>query len=307
VSNFDCTADPYNRFAYLCSIVSSWPRDRVPDNLDVTFPSQEFHWRFSSGDSTFATFDPGRYFTPPDCKLIWKSLFTKTPVLIVCPDSEVATNVMFSILGLMSPMEYRDGFCLWLTVQDPRFVSIVSEQSNLSLVATDAAVLVEASDYFRVVFRVTNRIQPMVENIASSFHLKMKRTLSIAEFVLDNSLMCDSYFDFLEIPILKPSLASELVEFKKFDLPTLEEFEAWEKTETFRYWRKKRESLERLRDAILSRDPREVLRDKGFDQLLMIQQRIRQLKKDFARDVHVMAVLKRHTRIVERKLREVPL
>jgi hypothetical protein len=303
-ADLDCVSDPHNRFAFLCSIIAPWPRDSVPKTIDVTFPSHEFHWRFCAGDSTFAAFDPGLYFNLPDCRLLWNSLFTKAPVLVLCSDSELATNVMFSILALMSPLVYRDGLCLWLTVRDPRFVSIVDSQSNLALVATDAAILADATDHFAVVFRVKGRIEPETDAIAVTYQMKLKRTLSIVEFVLDNSLMYDSYSDFLEIPIEKTSLAAELEELKRFDLPTVEEIEEWENSETCKYWRKTRVSKKQLRDAILSNDPIDVLENKSFEQLLMVQQRLKHLRREFARDAHVMAVLKRHRRIVERKLLE---
>jgi hypothetical protein len=117
---------------------------------------------------------------------------------------------MFSILALMLPLRYRDGFCLWLTVRDPWFVSIVDSQSNLALVATDAAILADATDHFSVVFRVKGWIEPEADAIAVTYQMNLKRTLSIVEFVLDISLMYDSYSDSLEIPIEKTSLAAEL-------------------------------------------------------------------------------------------------
>jgi hypothetical protein len=47
-----------------------------------------------------------------------------------------------------------------------------------------------------------------------------------------------------------------------------------------------------------------MLENKSFAQLLMVQQRLKHIRREFASDMHVMALLKRHRKIVERKLLE---
>jgi hypothetical protein len=84
--------------------------------------------------------------------------------------------------------------------------------------------------------------------------------------------------------------------------PTSAQFALWEKTRTFRRWRRSRDSRGRFGDAILNTDPDLIFRDKTKDQLLLIRKRIGQIRKECATDAHVVAVLKRHRAVISRMI-----
>jgi hypothetical protein len=305
--NPDCSSDPYNRFAFLCSIVTYWPMGSVPEELLVSLPSVEYNWSFSGEDYTFTKFDPACYFSAGDVKALWNCMFTGQPVLLLCDDSELASKAVFSVLSLMSPMQYAEPICIWLNVTDPRFVSLVTEQSDLGIVATDSVDLAESCDpETRRIFRPKELGPPETDGVASQCRLRVRRAVSIAKYLLENFMIYDMYYDVLERPMCSPSLENELNQYKKYDLPSAAQFALWEKTETFKRWRRERDNSGAFRDAVLNTDPETIFRDKTKDQLLLIKKRIGQIRKDYARDAHVLAVLKRHRAILSRMIAERP-
>jgi hypothetical protein len=273
----------------------------VPEQLLVSLPSAEYNWSFSSDDYTLTKFNPAHYFSPSDVGSLWTCLFTGHPVLLLCHDSELASKAVFSALSLISPLEYSEPLCIWLTVTDPRFVSLVTDQSNLAIVATPSVDLAESCDRAkRKVFRVRDLGSSDDTGIASQYRLRVRRAVSIARYLLDNFLIYDMYYDVLERPMCSPSLDEELKEYRKYDLPTAEQFARWEQTETFKKWRRERDNKGAFRDAVLNTDPDVLFREKTREQLLLIKARIGQIRKEFRTDAHVIAVLKRHRAIISR-------
>jgi hypothetical protein len=191
-----------------------------------------------------------------------------------------------------------------MTVTDPRIVSLVTEQSEFGLVATDSVSLAESCDWNkRRVFRPRDLGPPETDDLASRYRLRVRRAVSIAKYLLDNFLIYDMYYDVLERPMCSPSLDEELKTYRKYDLPTAAQFALWEKTETFKKWRRLRDNRGAFRDAVLNTDPEVIFRDKTKEQLLLIKKRIGQIRKEYATDAHVVAVLKRHRALISRIIR----
>jgi hypothetical protein len=300
-SNPDCASDPYNRFCFVCSIVGPWTGRPCPDRVEISLPTIEYEWTFQSEDATFDAFDPLRFFLKSDLDDLWDCLFTGKPILVLCGDTRRTADAIFAAMSLMSPLVFAQPICLWLTVTDPRFVDIVIDESELAIAGSNDAGLEQNVDYFRRVFHVREFVG-QEGDVVSRLHMRMRRSLGVAKYWLDNSLVYDMYFDVLERSMCPPNLEDELRQYKKYDLPASEQFRMWETTLSFRKWRRERDCGAQFRDALLSNSPDELFRGRTKEQLIVIRKKITNLRTQFARDQHVLCVLKRHSAILGRIL-----
>jgi hypothetical protein len=300
-SNPDCASDPYNRFSFMCSIVGPWIGRPCPERLLVSLPTIEYDWLFQTEDTTFDSFDPLRFFLKSDLADLWDCLFTGKPILVLCADTKRTAEAIFAAMSLLSPLAFVQPICLWLTVTDPRFVDIVVGESELAIAGSDCGNLEKNVDYFRRVFRVRDIVGQDGE-VVGKLRMRMRRSLGVAKYWLDNSLVYDMYYDVLERSLCPPDLEEELRQYRKYDLPNSDQFRMWETTLSFRKWRKERDCGPQFRDALLSSSPDELFRGKTNEQLLVIRNKIKELRRQFARDQHVLCVLKRHSAILHRML-----
>jgi hypothetical protein len=299
-SNPDCASDPYNRFCFMCSIVAQWVGRPVPDRLQISLPTTEYEWPFDGEDDAF---DPLRFFLKSDLDDLWDCLFTGKPALVVCGDTRRAADAIFAAMSLMAPLAFVQPICLWLTVTDPRFVGVVVGDSQLAIAGSDCTELEHSVDYFRRAFHVRD-VAGQDGDAVAKIRLRMRRSLGVAKYWLDNSLVYDMYYDVLERSMCPPNLDEELRQYKKYDLPGSEQFRMWERTLSFRKWRRERDCGAQFRDALLSNSPDELFRERTTEQLIVMRKKIRKLRRQFARDQHVLCVLKRHSAILGRMLAE---
>ena len=293
------TGSASSKFDFAVSVVENWSRDHLETEIIVEVPGDEFRWNFSGDDFTFADYDASKYFDRTECDLMWKALFRGEPVLIVGDDSEMTTKAIFAAMSLMNPLHYCDPVCMWLTVTDPRFVDVVNEESDLKIVGTNCAVLCDGCQFFKYVFYLNDTARAGNDQITHKIALRMKRAVNIAEFMLDNQMLYDAACDIIESPMYTDEFGEELKGYRKYDLPTGNDFMMWEHTHTFRVWRRSRNTHQSFRDALLSNDPERIVQKKTKRQLLIILRRLQDRQAEFKDDEHASAVLKRYIRYVQ--------
>ena len=287
------TNNAKHRFDTIVGIVEKWPRDRLDPNLHVKITGDEFQWSFTGDDFTFADYDPSQYFDRAECEMIWRALFRGEPILIVGKDCEMTTHAIFSAMALMSPLRYCDPICMSLSVTDPRFVDVVNEESDLKIVGTDCVALCDGCNFFKYVFYLNDNPKSGNDKIVSRISLRMKRAVSVAGFMLDNQMLYDATCDIIEKPMYTEEFGEELKGYKRYDLPTGEDFMKWEDTDSFKTWRRRRNTHESFRDALLSNEPERIVTGKTKRQLLIILKRMMERVPEFDRDEHVKIVLKK--------------
>jgi hypothetical protein len=263
----------------------------------------EYDWPFQSEDTTFDSFDPLRFFLKSELDDLWDCLFTGKPILVLCGDTKRTVEAIFAAMSLLSPLAFVQPMCLWLTVTDPRFVDIVIGESQLAIAGSNCAELEKNVDYFQRVFHVRD-IAGQDPEVLTRLRMRMRRSLGVAKYWLDNSLVYDMYYDVLEGSMCPPNLDEELRQYRKYDLPSSEQFRMWERTTSFRKWRKERDNRAQFRDALLSNSPDELFRGRTKEQLVIIRKKIRKFRALFERDQHVLCVLRRHSVILQRMLAE---
>lgn len=275
----------------------------VDPTITVTFPSKEFDYTFSYNTFMLKDFDPTIYFSPIECNDLWKALFTNEPVLLLTNDPLSGSSAALSAASLLSPLEFTDKMCLWLTETDPRFLSVINGESNLLLAATNSESLMVATDHFKHVFRLNPMRYPKNTPHLRQIYLKMRRSLILSNFVFERIIQeQDPYYDLIKGPVCTDQFAETLQTYPDIELPTMEDFSSFQTLNSFISWRSKRKSDKAFRDGLLNIDPEYVFKSKTKEQVQLIYSELENLFQEYANDLHVIAVLKKHRKIAKRLL-----
>lgn len=315
---------PINRFYYVVTPISSIPQLitpksvspyeasmeplshslrfllPIPSHLDITFPSSEFEYNFTYYSFTYRDFDPTQFFSTTQCYYIWRALFMNQPILIHSEDPIMGSMSVLSAISLLSPLQFSDEMCLWLTETDPRFISIINEESKLMIAATNSTSLVDAQSHFKHVIHLDKNHKKISPNntILKDLFIKMRRALILANAEFDRVVTeVDPYYDLIGGVLCTEQFSQALKSYAKYDIPTIEEFKAWEHSNSFINWRKKRTIENCFRDGVLNTDPQAVFANKTKDQVEKIFSKMGELTEKYSHDTHVIAVLKKHKRI----------
>ena len=190
--------------------------------------------------------------------------------------------------------------CLWLTETDPRFISIINEESKLMIAATNSTSLIDAQTHFKHVIYLDANLKKVSpnKNILKDLFIKMRRALILANAEFDRVVTeSDPYYDLIGGALCTDQFAQALKSYSKYDIPTIEEFKEWEHSISFKNWRKKRTIENCFRDGVLNTDPQAVFANKTKDQVEKIFAQLGELMEKYSGDTHVVAVLKKHKRI----------
>ncbi|KAK8890365.1 hypothetical protein M9Y10_035140 [Tritrichomonas musculus] len=315
---------PINRFYYIVTPISSIPKSSTPNSiifleasmeplsislqcflpfsphLVITFPSKEFEYTFTPNTFSYRDFDPTLFFNPTQCYFIWRALFMNQPILFYSKNPIIGSTSVIAAASLLSPLPFTDEMCLWLTETDPRFISVINEESKLMIAATNSASLVEANEHFKHVIYLdieANNL-PQDADIVKQLFTKMRRALILANAEFDRVVTeVDPYYDLIGGKLCTDQFAQTLKSYSKYDIPTIEEFKEWENTVSFKNWRRKRTIENCFRDGVLNTDPRAVFENKTKDEVEKIFSKMGELMEKYSNDTHVIAVLKKHKRI----------
>jgi hypothetical protein len=125
------------------------------------------------------------------------------------------------------------------------------------------------------------------------------------ELILGSQLAHDPYSAFLELPFTDPAVMRQIPEREMRGLISLQQLQRFEATETAKRWRRRRKLTEHLRDFFLSVDGRAVIDRKTPEQLPLCERLVATLLETYALDEHFVAVLKRHRRLIRRRIRAI--
>lgn len=287
--------DPDNFFNLAKILTSDWPTD-LNDNMKIVFPYSMHSIEFTTPDFTYHHFKRSIYF---DTKLhlkIFSYLFAMKPILVVAPDASIGCRACFSILSFMHPLRYVEPFIFWLRKGDQRYDEIKKGEgkSPYLVVVTDAADEIQSK--FDLVVSVTE-ISKNDSKFDSDFENFVKKILLAIQDQLVSLITKNPYSDILNLPFTDKNM-EEIMKDPKFKfMPSLNILKIFEKSKTSKNWRFRRCNKETMRNAILQCG--EVnFEELSKDQLEIIIKYIKSVKKDFENDMHVSAVIKKHSSII---------
>ena len=297
--------DPLCAFAYVTSMLDSWPRGAV-ESAVLTFPTSSLAITFDISHFSYLQFNPARYFNEGDLLKIWHCLITGSPILIMCQSADIACRACFSAFSLLTPLLYDDKCILWLQKTDPRYQEVLNGDKSYKIVATCYQEILDHSQHFSLILHV-NEVKQRASLTETSVHESMnKLTTKVLRIILgelDMLLGIDAYADFVERQFATEHFRDILKEFGSPDMPKFEDFQLFESTETFKRWRKAQALREGLRNALLSYSPPDNFKDRTTEELMKIIEGIESIKVRFWNDAHVIAVLKSHESRVEKLLK----
>ncbi|OHT07412.1 hypothetical protein TRFO_24362 [Tritrichomonas foetus] len=293
---------PMNRYYYILTALSALP-ETPPSHLTITFPTTEFDYSITVGSYTYKDFDPTKYFSMNDIWVLWRALFMHKPILILTKDPFAGSAAVLSCASLVAPMQFTDNICLWLTETDPRFIDIINGESDLMIAASNSRALATATNHFYFVLNLSQKRYTANKAITTQLFTKMKRTLLFTNYEIDSIITDrDPYSDIVNGEIISDRFERSLKLHEQFNLPTVEEFEGWEKSKSFKDWRSARNVSSRFRDGILNVDPKVVFKGKSYEDVEKIYNKIDELIKIYSNDMHAFAVLKKHKKIAKKIL-----
>lgn len=312
---------PANKFNYICHAIQGFPAfdpteliqttsmkttsTDVPPSIKVTvnLATISFIYIFTHGSFTYRKFDPTKYFSVKECFSIWKCLFTNQPILIVTNDHTDGSNAVLAAASLLSPLPFTDEMCLWLTDTDPRFVDIINNESKIKICATNSIMLPSATEYFKLVITLNSKRYMPNPTIVKQIHSKMNKVMRFTGYALDKYRKeNDLYYDLIEGDICTEKFIHVLNSFKEADLPKEHDFQEWQKTQSFKDWRKNRTISKDFRDQLLNVDPKTIFDGKSTDEVSKIYSTIKHLIQNNSADIHVVAVLRNQKKIAKRIL-----
>jgi len=295
--------DPTCRFTYVFSLMSSWPRGAV-ENAILTFPESSLAITFDYTHFSYAQYDPLRYFSPDQCFAIWHSIFTGHPLLIISNSADVGSKSCFAAYSLISPLLFADDDVIWLRKSDPRYQKILAGSTEYKVVCASYENIAENCSQFKVI-RASDGRKSNVNSESSIREVFSKLTTRILRIIiseLDNLLTIDAYSDFLGINFSHEGFKEILRTINSPELPSFEDFQMFEKTNTFKKWRHAQALRESLRNAILSYIPHNSFKDKSVHELSLIIEGIEAMKVKHWNDAHMLAVLQKHEKHVVRQI-----
>lgn len=296
--------EPSFAFTYVTSMLTTWPRGAV-ESAVLTFPTKSLAISFDITHFSYMQYNPLKFFDKDEIPKLWKALFTGSPVLIIYPSADICCKACFAAFSLMTPLLYDDHCVIWLQKSDPRYKTVMEGDTTYKLVGSSYNEL-EKCKQFSLILHVKSAKKSSATDETNIHDQMSKHTSKILKIILaelDMILSIDAYSDFVDKPFATEHFREILKEFGTPDMPTFEDFQLFEKTDTFKRWRKAQAMRDILRHSLLSYSPPDNFRDRSPEDLMKIIEGIESMKVKFWNDAHVIAVLKSHESRVEKLIK----
>lgn len=297
--------EPTNAFAYVTSMLTTWPRGAV-ESAVLTFPTSSLAINFDIAHFSYMQYNPLKFFTGDEISKLWRAVLTGSPVLILSQSADICCKACFAAFSLITPLLYDDNCVIWLQKSDPRYKAVMDGDTSFKIVGSSYNELAKCKQFNVVVNIKTVKKSTPADEMNLHDHMS-KHTSKILKMILaelDMILSIDPYSDFVDRPFATEHFREILKEFGSPDMPTFEDFVAFEKTDTFKRWRHAQAMRDILRHALLSYSPPDNFRERSPEDLMKIIEGIESMKVKFWNDAHVVAVLKSHETRVEKLIKK---
>lgn len=294
--------NPNSIFNLAQILISEWPTT-FKAKMNIAFPYQKSKYTFTNSDFTYYHFNPTKFFTLKLCSQIFFNLFTARPILLVAPDASIGCEACFSALSLFHPLGYEEPMILWLRKDDPRYIEILKAKgkSPYLVVVTDDHEEIESKFDLVIPIKGTYKIDRHFE---STFHDYVKKIFLTIQDELFNQLIRNPYSDILNLPWTGKSM-EEVLKNPKFQfMPNIESLKLFERSKSVKNWRLRRCDMEALRNILLQCDDI-CFDDLSVENLEILFDFLKSMKKNFKNDMHMKAVIKKHSSIVSSILKKV--
>ncbi|OHS93024.1 hypothetical protein TRFO_40661 [Tritrichomonas foetus] len=253
----------------------------------------------------FSAFDPGVWLgVDVNYHIIWHTLLTGKNILLVGDNPYQVTNAVFSVISLCMPFMYCEEYLAFTRLGDPRFAEVINGSTRYKIVGTTNRLVLERCKQFSVIGVLKDPIDPKIDVRDPIYRRSKSLTLKL-EDVLNDLIDEDPYSDYLGLNIVKEDLEGYFSHSKaRSKQLTIEEVLEFQKTHTFRKWRKAISGRPTFRDAFLSVQPMQVLENRKDEELEHILDILQTLEKKYENDGHMLAVIGRHKHIAKQKLKD---
>ena len=292
--------NPDNVFIAAQSILNGWPT-KIEEKMILTFLSDSRIIELTSEDFAYNDYHPTAFFDKNDFEDMFFDMISNKPILIVVPDALYGCRSCFSLFALLNPVQYREKFILWLRNDDPRYQQIVEAEgkSPYFVVATDDPSKIE-DKFDRVI--VCDQMIPPNTKVEEAFLTAIGRNFKLIQSEFDSLRNQNPYSDLLNVPWMDDNLEAFILSNPQYKwIPDFEILRAFEKTKTIKQWR-----LQRCRPSLIRNT---LIQSGNFKFNGMTKKELNKILKyindaipEFEGDIHVVAILKKHSAEIKKLL-----
>lgn len=295
--NTECTQNSESRFNIILSFISSWFINENQEINALTFNGID---TFKVSNIGFSSFELSEYFdSKTDYTKPWKSMILNRGVLVISKDIEDVAPAVFSVLGLVSPFEFKGKFLITTNSSDKRIYDNRRKYSIVGLVTPNAKISNEFAN-FGMILRVKKNSGKLEDT--RIVHKRQKLLYDELKEISDRNIERDPYHELLNKKVISEELETIICEQMKKKTLTVPELMEFEETKTFQYWICNRQYRGKLRNSFLSALPLDVVSKLNDEDLEKAYSKIIILREMFCNDRHFLKVLKKHKTLIGRKL-----
>lgn len=293
--------EPVNFFELARILISNFPTT-LSNSMKIVFPTDMKQIEFTNDDFSYHHYKPSKFFQPKLYTKIFTNLISSKPILFVSSNASVGCRACFAAFSMLHPLRYSEKFILWLRKDDPRYIEILNEteKSKYMVVATDDSSEIESK--FDLVFPI-EEVYKTNEKVDEDFEIFTKKIFLMIQSEFINLANKNPYSDVLNLPWTGKNMI-DIVNDPNFGfMPKMDALKAFEKSNTVKLWRLKRNNPENLREAFLQCG---AIDFESFNKndLMIIEDYLASIIKLFDDDLHMKSVIKKHMSAVSKALQK---
>ena len=290
-------ADAQCRFNVIWTLMQCW----VEEDGNLNLFSFGNLLNMKTSQLGYDQYEPSSYFSSKTNYVkLWKSVLLNKKILIIANRTEDLAPAVFSVIGIVSPFEYKGRFMIKSTKNvDNVMITVPKDASIIGLLKDDLKYL-SKNIHFDMVLRVETNRGKEKDTVIVKKKAKLLRDLMIT--ITDRNLETDPYHELCNRQIVTDDIDDVLCPEMKAKTLEFSELREFEKTKTFQNWNRPRLFRGELRSSFLSVSPSEAIGSLQEYELPMAHEKVMDLLRLNPSDEHLCSVLRKHRRSIERKL-----
>lgn len=280
--------------------LSQWKYDSATTQISVVYPTINFSTLLDATHTFFMQYDPSVLIST-DIKVlydIWKAIIIGSGILFIGETAEQVSSAIFSALSLITPLRYADHLLIYTRFGDQRFAEIIEGSKKWKIVGTTNALAAERCKQFHTVIHLESKNVPTQPELRQEIQRQTNKIIKRVESQLNKAVETDPYYDLLETPLPYPQI-TEVVSKTKLDE---DDFKSFQKTQTFKSWRKGIALRIQFRESMLSFSPEQVVENRPDDELDKISTILKGIPQKMPGDNHMKAVINQHLKLIKKRL-----
>ena len=289
--------DAQCRFNVIWTLMQCWVEEE--GNINTFSFGKSINYK--TNQLVYNQFEPSSYFSSKtDYVKLWKNVLLNKKILIIADKTEDLAPSVFSVIGIISPFEYKGSFMIKSTKNVDNFmIQIPKDVSIVGLLKDDLKYL-SKSIRFDMVLTVQKNKGKEKDTVIVKKKAKLLRDLMIT--ITDRNLETDPYHELCQRRIVTDDIDQVLCPEMKAKTLEFSELREFEKTKTFQDWNSPRIFRDELRNSFLSVSPSEAISSLEDSELPVAYEKVLDILRMNPSDEHLCSVLRKHRRSLEKKL-----